>query len=153
MGNYIDSIFQGLITSAIYSIILWSISKARVRLSYLREWRIHFSPVNRLLTLIVGALLVCCALIYLTGNLVAGLLFAVVTIGTHSATLVMSAGNVGLYGVDKHVEKGFDYDASLLLCENALDFLGTGAGKLTDSQYFEGRYAGAIGLIDLYAFC
>ncbi len=41
---------------------------------------------------------------------------------------------IGLVGADKEVHTGIDYVKSLSMCQNSLDFLGIGAGKLVRSQ-------------------
>jgi hypothetical protein len=41
---------------------------------------------------------------------------------------------IGLVGADKEVRAGIDYVNALRMCQNSLDFLGIGAGKLVQSQ-------------------
>lgn len=41
---------------------------------------------------------------------------------------------VGIYGVDREIRKGIDYQKSLLLIKNEFKFLGIGAGKLTHQK-------------------
>ncbi len=41
---------------------------------------------------------------------------------------------IGLVGADKEVRAGIDYVNALRMCQNSLDFLGIGAGKLVQNQ-------------------
>src|SRR6202030_2243106 len=41
---------------------------------------------------------------------------------------------IGLVGADKEVRTGIDYVNALTMCQNSLDFLGIGAGKLVQNQ-------------------
>jgi hypothetical protein len=41
---------------------------------------------------------------------------------------------IGLVGADKEVSAGIDYVNALRMCQNSLDFLGIGAGKLVQNQ-------------------
>jgi hypothetical protein len=41
---------------------------------------------------------------------------------------------IGLVGADKEVRAGIDYVNALRMCQNSLDFLGIGAGKLIQNQ-------------------
>lgn len=41
---------------------------------------------------------------------------------------------IGLVGADKEVSAGIDYVKALRMCQNSLDFLGIGAGKLVEHQ-------------------
>jgi hypothetical protein len=41
---------------------------------------------------------------------------------------------IGLVGADKEVRTGIDYVSALSMCQNSLDFLGIGAGKLVQNQ-------------------
>lgn len=41
---------------------------------------------------------------------------------------------IGLVGADKEVHAGIDYVSALSMCQNSLDFLGIGAGKLVQNQ-------------------
>lgn len=41
---------------------------------------------------------------------------------------------IGLVGADKEVRDGIDYVSALRMCQNSLDFLGIGAGKLVQNQ-------------------
>jgi len=41
---------------------------------------------------------------------------------------------IGLVGADKEVRVGIDYRTALQMCQNSLDFLGIGAGKLVQNQ-------------------
>jgi hypothetical protein len=47
------------------------------------------------------------------------------------------ASDVGLYRVDRDIQSGIDYSRGLRLAKNSLDFLGTGASKLTSNPEFE----------------
>lgn len=42
--------------------------------------------------------------------------------------------DVGIYGADREIKTGIDYQKSLLLINNKFKFLGIGAGKLTDQR-------------------
>jgi hypothetical protein len=44
---------------------------------------------------------------------------------------------VGLRGADPQITKGINYEQALKLCKNQLEFLGTGAAKLTREREFE----------------
>ena len=44
---------------------------------------------------------------------------------------------VGIYGADKKVKDGINYEESLELCQNSLSFLGIGASKLTEIDEFK----------------
>lgn len=50
---------------------------------------------------------------------------------------IISFWRVGLARADRNVRSGLNYERSLLLCKNHLDFLGTGASKLTSLPGFE----------------
>jgi len=41
---------------------------------------------------------------------------------------------IGLVGADKEIRTGIDYVKALRMCQNSLDFLGIGAGKLVQDQ-------------------
>ncbi len=41
---------------------------------------------------------------------------------------------IGLVGADKEIRAGIDYENALSMCQNSLDFLGIGAGKLVENQ-------------------
>jgi hypothetical protein len=41
---------------------------------------------------------------------------------------------IGLVGADKEIRSGIDYADALRMCQNSLDFLGIGAGKLVQNQ-------------------
>jgi len=44
---------------------------------------------------------------------------------------------IGIYGADMSVQQGVDYTQALKLCQNQIEFFGTGAAKLTENSEFE----------------
>lgn len=57
--------------------------------------------------------------------------------------------SVGIYGVDKTIIKGINYQNSLKLCKNSLSFLGIGASKITQEEEFESTLVDCTGCSEI----
>jgi hypothetical protein len=129
------SFFQGIVSSAIYAILIGGIRQ------FANTFFITANPKwNRLRLSSVAVLWVAVNVLYIFLNLWHKPLFIFLT----SAITIFffwkettQFWNGGLVRVDHTIEKGLNYEKSLKLCTNQLDFLGIGASKLTSDPEFE----------------
>lgn len=94
-------------------------------------------PIHKGATIIIG--ITGCAALVLISYFDPKYVLVAYTLSSASFLWLSLCGlaQIGVTGFDLHVQTGFGYQRAIKLCTNRLDFLGTGAAKLTKAPGFE----------------
>jgi hypothetical protein len=135
--SFVEGVLSALAATAIWLALdlvarqLWKIGQ----LSHLLTFRL--SPFHKYLIVVIYSTTLGIICIIFTDRYY--LFFVLLALGAiiYPLRWVYSSSQVGLYRVDTAVSTGIDYARALRLAKNSIDFLGTGAFKLTTSAEFE----------------
>lgn len=133
----VQNVIYGLIASAIYGVCehIISLRYRKQILALFMKWR--WGLRARATLMLVSSGLIAVLAFVLTHSIIGALVAHGAIVSWMLWRQLFRLSNVGLIGVDQDIESGFDYDKALQLAENSIDFLGTGAHKLTTSPYFD----------------
>jgi hypothetical protein len=139
--SFIEGFFASLAAAAAWFIMdwcarsLWKIEKISQIITF------QFSPLQKYISVLSISIILGVSSLLISGNIWFLLVFFALGATVIPLRWFSRFSRVGLFRVDPRVESGIDYSRALRLSKNSIDFMGTGAFKLTSTAEFEAAIA------------